>query len=162
MNWEAVTAIGETLGAVAVVASLVYVATQISLANRISVREARAAIVETIHEIYRLPLEHPHVAALEVKLQSNEPTLTPEEVYQAEALVKLWITFLSKVNGAHESGLLPDRVYEVYLDNFSGQLVKQPGLIPYVASGYDQSSIRPGDFDAHDRIFSLLATYEDA
>ena len=160
MNWGAITAIGEIVGAFAVVASLIYVASQIRLANRISVREARAELIDAVNAIYRLPLEQTQIAQLEVKLQSDNPTLTAEETHQAKALAKLWIVFLSKVNGARESGLLPAKVYEVYLGNFSLQLADQPGLVPYLRDQYQKSSISRGDFDAHDRAFHLLAIHE--
>ena len=160
MNWEAITAIGETVGALAVVASLIYVATQIRLANRISVREARAELIEAISQIYRLPLEHPQIAQLEVKLQSKNPTLTPEEKHQVRALVNLWIPFTSKVSGAHESGLLPDRVFEIYMDTILQQIASQPGLIPHFVMALKESPIERGDFAALDRIFDFLATHE--
>ena len=160
MNWDAIGAVGEGLGALAVIASLVYVASQIRLANRISVREARAELIDTIQAIYRLPLEHPRLAELDVKLQSRDATYTPEEAYQARALALLWITFLSKVNGTHESGLLPDIVFNIYVNNLSMQLQKQPGLAFFLFEGYKESSIRPGDFAAHDRIFALLPPYQ--
>lgn len=160
MNWDAIAAVGEGLGALAVIGSLVYVASQIRLANRISVREARAELVDTVQAIYRLPLEHPQLAELDVKLESRDATYTPEEAYQARALALLWITFLSKVNGTHESGLLPDIVFKIYLNTVSMQLQSQPGLAPFLIEGYKGSSIRPGDFSAHDHMFALLHASE--
>ena len=49
MNWEAVGAVGEILGALAVVASLVYLAIQIKSQNR----ESRIAAVHDVLEAYR-------------------------------------------------------------------------------------------------------------
>lgn len=160
MNWEAIAAVGEGIGAFAVIASLVYVASQIRLANRISVREARAELIDTVQAIYRLPLEHPQLAELDVKLESPDATYTPEEAYQARALALLWITFLSKVNGTHESGLLPDVVFNIYVNNLAIQLQRQPGLVTFLIEGYKESSIRVGNFAAHDQIFALLPDCE--
>ena len=156
MDWEAIGAIGEGVGAFAVVASLVYVASQIRLANRISVREARAELVDTVQAIYRLPLEYPHLAELSVKLQTRDASYTPVEEDQAWALAALWITFLSKVNGTHEAGLLPEKVLKVYVNNLVNQLQRQPGLFSFLVDAYKGSSVRPGDFLAHDQLFALL------
>ena len=40
MNWEAIAAIGEVVGATAVVVSLVYLATQVLVSNRLARAEA--------------------------------------------------------------------------------------------------------------------------
>ena len=162
MDWNAVGAIGEGIGALAVIASLVYVASQIRLANRISIREARAELVDTIQSIYRIALEHPQHADLAVKLQSPNSTYTDQEAFQALSLASLWITFLSKVSGTFESGLLPERVMQIYVENFCEQLRAQPGLRSFLTRGYQMSSINRGDFYAHDCVFAMLDEQEPA
>jgi len=52
MNWEAVSAVGEIVGALAVVVSLIYLASQIRMQNR----EARAASVHQVIEGHRIAL----------------------------------------------------------------------------------------------------------
>ncbi len=49
MNWDAIGAIGEILGALAVFSSLVYLASQIRAQNR----ESRVASVHEVTEAYR-------------------------------------------------------------------------------------------------------------
>jgi len=49
MNWEAIGALGEIVGAIAVVASLVYLATQIRIQNR----ESKISSVHEITEAFR-------------------------------------------------------------------------------------------------------------
>ena len=63
MNWEAIGAIGEIVGAAAVVISLVYLALQIRTQNR----ETRVASAHEIFEAFRsiaLPFQNPDHAAL--------------------------------------------------------------------------------------------------
>lgn len=162
MNWEAMTAIGQTVGALAVVISLIYLSTQVRLGNRISIREARADLIDQVSGIKRLPLENPQLALLWVKLQSAEIALTPEETLQAYEFASVWLFFLQKVNGAYEAGLLPKKIFDVYLLHFSSMLVRQPGLIPHIALVYQESAIKPGDFAASDYVFGLLGTSEKA
>lgn len=156
MHWDAIMAVGQTIGALAVLISLVYLATQVRLANRISIREARSDLIDLISSIKRLPLENPQLAQLWVKLQSAETALTPEETLQAHEFANVWLYFLQKANGAYEAGLLPKKVFHIYLDHFSAMLVKQPGLVPHVALVYRDSAIEPGDFAATDHVFNLL------
>lgn len=156
MHWDVIMAVGQTIGALAVLISLVYLATQVRLANRISIREARSDLIDLISNIKRLPLENPQLAQLWVKLQSAETALTPEETLQAQEFSNVWLYFLQKVNGAYEAGLLPKKVFEIYLAHFSVVLMKQPGLVPHIALAYQNSAIKRGDFAATDHVLSLL------
>jgi hypothetical protein len=56
MNWEAIGAIGEIVGALAVVVSLVYLASQIRIQNR----ESRSASVHQVIEGYRSSISALH------------------------------------------------------------------------------------------------------
>ena len=60
MNWEAIGAIGQIVGAIAVVISLVYLAREI----RSNARSARMASVGTLNEWLRQLAEHPRLAEL--------------------------------------------------------------------------------------------------
>lgn len=60
MNWEAISAIGQIVGAIAVVISLIYLAREI----RSNARSARMASVGTLNEWLRQLAEHPHLAEL--------------------------------------------------------------------------------------------------
>ena len=156
MNWDAIAAVGETIGALAVVASLLYVATQMRQSNRISIRETRSALVATGAGIARLSLENPQIAILCVKLQSTDPVLTPEEAHPANDLASMWLYFLAQVNGSYEAGLLPDRVFEVYLETVSRLLTQMPGLTPHLTTALQEVGIKPGDFATHDFVFDLI------
>jgi len=56
MNWDAIGAVGEIVGALAVVVSLMYLATQIRLQNR----ESRAASVHQVIDGYRTTISQLH------------------------------------------------------------------------------------------------------
>ena len=162
MNWDAIAAVAETIGAVAVVASLIYVATQMRQSNRIGIRETRSALIAHGAGISRLSLENPQVADLCVKLRAANSVLTPEEAHQAYDLASMWVYYLAQVNGSHEAGLLPDRVFEVYLGTFSRLLTRMPGLSPHFVTVLQETGIKPGDFAAHDFVFNLIGRSEKA
>jgi len=78
MNWEIAGALGEILGALAVVASLLYLGTQVRTQNR----ESRIAAVHEISEAYRVTLGSLHDvdnADLWVKAIDDFDSLSPAE-----------------------------------------------------------------------------------
>ena len=78
MNWDAIGAIGEIIGASAVVISLVYLATQIRAQNR----EARVASVHQVIESYRTSvsgLYEPGMAEMWVRAVDDFDSLEPSE-----------------------------------------------------------------------------------
>ena len=60
MNWEAISAIGQIVGALAVVISLIYLANGV----RSSVRATRVVSMDNINRWLREVAEHPHLAEL--------------------------------------------------------------------------------------------------
>ena len=78
MNWEAIGAVGEILGALAVVGSLTYLASQIRVQNR----EARVASVHDAAEAYRTTisaLQQPDMAELHIEALDNFDGLNPSQ-----------------------------------------------------------------------------------
>ena len=78
LNWEAIGAVGEILGALAVVGSLVYLASQIRTQNR----EARVASVHDAAEAYRTTIasmQEPEMADLHIQAIENFDDLTPSQ-----------------------------------------------------------------------------------
>jgi hypothetical protein len=78
MDWDAIGAVGEILGAFAVVGSLVYLGSQIRVQNR----EARVASVHEASEAYRTSiavLQDPEMADLHIRALSNFDDFTPAE-----------------------------------------------------------------------------------
>ena len=78
MNWDAVGAIGEIVGAFAVVMSLVYLASQIQVQNR----EARVASVHQVIEGYRssiAALHEPEMADIWIQAIDDFDRLTPSQ-----------------------------------------------------------------------------------
>ena len=78
MNWDAIGAVGEIVGAFAVVISLVYLATQIRIQNR----ESRAASVHQVIEGYRSTiagLYEPEMAEIWVQAMSDFDALSPSQ-----------------------------------------------------------------------------------
>ena len=67
MNWEAIGAVGEILGAIGVIATLGYLAAQIRQNTRSSRDAASRASFDTVTRINLMLVENPEVADLAVR-----------------------------------------------------------------------------------------------
>jgi hypothetical protein len=75
MNWEAVGAIGQILGVIVVVLSLIYVAAQVRQGNRFAKLQARQRMIEQAHDELYGQMADPAITYASVKPAS----LTEEE-----------------------------------------------------------------------------------
>jgi len=82
MNWEAIGAIGEIVGAMAVVASLVYLATQIRQSTKVARSATRNAIAESAQRLGQDFIDDTGMAEIFVKHISGEE-LTPVEAIRS-------------------------------------------------------------------------------
>jgi len=105
MNWDAIGAIGEIIGASAVVVSLLYVATQI----RASSREAKASALEKAVEDRQRMGEitmQPHMAPVWRVGVNDYHRLTLDEKVQFNGLMLSMIMSHWKLRGLHMDGQL--------------------------------------------------------
>ena len=108
MNWDAIGAIAELLGAVGVIASLVYLATQIRQ-NTATVRASGSAAQSKINETVPVLLAQ-HAAARELYVRGLQDyeSLTAEEARQFEAVLGLTMNGLQQSQFLRTDGALPD------------------------------------------------------
>jgi heme/copper-type cytochrome/quinol oxidase subunit 1 len=73
MNWEMISAVGQKLGAIGVIISIVYLAAQIRNQNKESQRQAMNVLTSHWSDLNRTLVENPDLAALWLRaLQSFE------------------------------------------------------------------------------------------
>ncbi|PCI77449.1 MAG: hypothetical protein COB20_08040 [SAR86 cluster bacterium] len=160
MNWEAIGAVGEILGAIAVVLSLAYLAIQIRQSNRLAVREARTSLSEINTAIHQSHLETPHIAELKLKLRDRHCELSDVENEQAESLAATLQLSWGVTGSAHDSGLLPDHVMEIYLNAVTYWFRTYPGLAPFSKRILESSGIRPGQWPIYTRAWEEIDKLE--
>ncbi len=111
MNWEAIGAVGEILGAIAVFASLFYLAIQI----RGNTRQAKAAMVQSISaELAKgtdASSQNPEFAALMLKAISGEELSHVEHFRIQQFVNRCFNTYLA-VQHAYDRGQLDRDYYE--------------------------------------------------
>ncbi len=125
MNWEAIGAIGEIIGATAVVASLVYLAVQIRTQNR----ESRMSAMHDISVGYRdglAAVAEGDMADLFVKAFDDYESLTRPETIRliagASRLFRVW----EEAYLLYQAGYLEKRTWETMLRQFNGYISLRP------------------------------------
>lgn len=80
MNWEAIGAIGEIIGAIAVVASLVYLATQIRQSTKVARSATRQAIAESAQRLGQDLMDDTGMAEILVRHINGEEISAVEKI----------------------------------------------------------------------------------
>jgi hypothetical protein len=117
MNWDAIGAVGEIVGAMAVVVSLVYLGSQI----RNQVRESRVASVHEITEAFRTAItsfQDPQRAEVYTKALTDFDQLSESQRLQfismAQGLLRVW----EEAYYQHEEGRLDERIWKAMLTQY--------------------------------------------
>lgn len=107
MNWDALGAIGEVIGAIAVVVTLLYVARQIRQASAQTQAQARYSFIEAYGEMNTSITNSKEVASIFRRgIMGDE--LDADEYYQFFALIGQFINTWSVLFDLHRDGLLPE------------------------------------------------------
>lgn len=107
MNWDAVGAIGEVLGAVAAVITLLYVARQIHQVNAQTQASARYSFIETRGHLNSLITESKKIASIFRRGLKGEVS-NEDEFMQCFALPGQFPNTWNVLYDLHEDGLLPE------------------------------------------------------
>jgi hypothetical protein len=121
VNWEAIGAIGETLGAIAVVISLVYLALQIRTQNV----ESRLAAMHEISVGFRDSIStfaDPQMAELFTRANGGEEPLTESEMLQLVVGIQRIFRVWEEAYGQHLRGRLDADIWEAMIRQYSSYL----------------------------------------
>ena len=119
MNWDAIGAVGEIVGAVAVVGSLIYLASQIRQQNR----EARISASHEITEAFRDAIgavKDPQIAQLCVKALNGLDGLEDSEKMQVLALAQTYFRVWEEAHYQNSEGRLEVSMWEAMCRQFGG------------------------------------------
>lgn len=107
MNWDALGAVGEIVGAVAVVVTLLYVARQIHQANAQTQAQARYSFVEAYGHMNTSISANKSVASI-FRRGIKGLDLDEDEYIQFFALIGQFLNTWSVLYDLHEQGMLPE------------------------------------------------------
>ena len=128
MNWEAIGAIGETLGSLVVIASVIYLALQLRQTNDISRFNTAKELLSRFNEI------NSHLVSDQSlrKLLSKKDLLTPEEEEQLYAFTNLMINVWLSVQEARNAGQLDKDLFEAMIRDVDVTLERWPLTKPQI------------------------------
>ncbi len=112
MNWEAIGAVGEVVGAVGVVVTLVYLASQIRAQNRESRLAAVADLTTQWNGFLASFVEYPYFAEVWAKGIRDFSSLSASETVQFSSHCGRFMRLVSCFRDQHEQGRLDDRTWE--------------------------------------------------
>ena len=98
MNWDAVAAIAELIGALAVVATVAYLAVQMRQNTKATDSAVLQGIFDNLHALQLALSQDPDLARLVIKANQEYESLTPEEALRFGSFVNnfmsIWASFL--------------------------------------------------------------------
>lgn len=127
MNWDALGAVGELVGAGAVVITLAYLAIQIRHSNNQTGANMGARILDEYKRMQEVGLSNPQLPDLLVKLKLGE-ALTPSEDIQLNFYADRCLTHWFQVQNAHDRGFVDDALYVTMCDDVKRILKTYPSL----------------------------------
>ena len=119
MNWDAIGAIGEILGAFAVVASLIYLAVQVRQQNAES-RISSAHVVTTAFREVISSIQDPAIAQLVIKAIDDLEGLTDAEGLQMVALAQSYFRVWEEAHYHQSEGRLDPSMWRAMCVQFGG------------------------------------------
>jgi len=129
MNWDAIGAGGEVLGAIAVIATLLYLGMQISQTNRIAKSSVARELQQKYSDVYTLIATNAEIRGLVTKLRnSNYIIESEEEEEQLESFCLLLLGLWLSTGVANSQGQVEQNQYQVYCQDVEVKLSKWPGM----------------------------------
>ena len=130
MSWEALGAIGEISGSVAVVISLLYLAIQLRHTNRQSSSDAGFKLLAELNRINEIVFSDSDAAAVMLKLKTGED-LTPEEAVRAYSLADRMINSWYAGEISYRKGMLDEELFRDLVGDAARVIEMYPGLKPF-------------------------------
>jgi hypothetical protein len=127
MNWEAIGAVGEVLGAAAVVATLGYLAVQIRQNSRAVKNSAAQSLLSEANESLRVASSHPTTARAVILGQTLFDELSEGEKAQFITWIFAWMRTIEQAYLQYVQGYIDEEIWEGHKAHHM-QLVHAPAV----------------------------------
>jgi len=126
VNWDAVGAIGELIGAAVVIVTLVYLSLQIRQNTIAQQTTSVWMLTQLFNQTHTSILENPEVAGLLARAL-QEKLEDPVDRVRINSIVKQMVNAYAAVWRAHQTGHLADEVFEEMVAD--SEILTAPGMI---------------------------------
>ncbi len=144
MNWEAIGAIGEVLGAAGVIITLAYLAVQMRQSNRLAKRAAVQGVLASRAEMNRFIASDPVLNDLVWKGMESPDDLDEREWTRFKAVFSTAIRHYEAIFLDNQEGLLPPGVWRSQESSMK-RVLSMPGaqrLLRELESDFDEAFVR--------------------
>jgi hypothetical protein len=132
MNWEAIAAIGEMLGALAVLVTLLYLAVQIKQNTSAVATATYESTMTGFNDINVVVAGNPALSSLIDRGCQNADSLNAGEAVQFNFLLRCYANQWWKLFKLYERGSLPGHEWRIFARE-AAQFLDQPGCKPFCA-----------------------------
>jgi len=130
MNWDAIGAVGELLGASAVLVTLIYLAVQIRQNTSAVATATYESTMTGFNDINIVVAGNPALASVLDRGCQNPDSLNSEEVVQFNFLLRCYTNQWWKLFKLYERGSLPASEWSIFAKE-AAQFLEQPGCKPF-------------------------------
>lgn len=130
MNWDAIGAVGELLGAAAVLFTLIYLAVQIKQNTSAVATATYESTMTGFNDINVVVAGNPALASVLDRGCQNPDSLTAGEVVQFNFLLRCYSNQWWKLFKLYERGSLPEEEWAIFARE-AAQFLDQPGCKPF-------------------------------
>lgn len=137
MNWDAIGAIGEVVGAIAVVISLLYLATQIRASARQSAATIELNTIAKFTDLLEVNVQSERVSRLLVKALSGKKLTPDEEFSYLSQLTRVFQSY-AITHIAYENKQLSEKQYKNYSKSLRHSCATFPHAQEYLQDWLEQ------------------------
>jgi len=166
VNWEAIVAIVEVVGLLAVVVSLIYVALQVRQNSEVfsqNILVARSAMVHetsvTYSRFFELIAESPDLASIYRRGIDSEE-LDSDEVVRFESLIEVYFTYLEDIDHQFKSDLYFDEEDDEDLIEFMAPTFRDMLSCKYGSEWWDRTAKAKNSPSFYNKIQRIRATWK--
>jgi len=117
MNWDAIGALGEIIGAIAVLATLLYLAQQIRQSNRSSIASSEIAIRNSFSPINEAIYGNTEIARLTTMALDENAEFEDIDYHRYLAFLRQCMNVWLSIETAFNNGMTTRETYEVIFDD---------------------------------------------
>ena len=108
MNWEAIGAIGEILGALAVFITLAYLATQIRQNTALMTTSVYESAMGGFNELNKTVLSSPELLSIQRRGFAEPSSLSAEELHAFNFILRIHLNHVYKLFRLYQRGVFPE------------------------------------------------------
>ena len=113
MNWDAISAVSESIGALGVIGSLIYVGYQIRQ-NTLATQRTNARVTASDHARSLLGIQDEETAGIVFRGVEDFHLLTPLEQYRFDLAITVWLEAIEQAFLDHAQGNYPEDLIHVH------------------------------------------------